>query len=241
MHRLCTPPPPSPHRSLDATSTRMLSNVSDLLGETAISSRDLEVVSKTHDDRYLRPANKETEERSCASADRCICKWIAVFRHGEESDNAFVCREYLLPSQEKAFLDNGDLPRTPQKCLLCSRYFTSYIYTLAKNSPSFCPNSAIQLQAFANKITVDSPVDTALDHTSSVGSDDGYSLNSMLLIDERWVDSSSSRSELSTLLWKPVVRFNCSDYRFVKSTDGTPRVVQFGIETPQQRFVSPPS
>lgn len=39
----------------------------------------------------------------------------------------------------------GTLPKNVSKCLMCQRYFTSFVYTLARTSPSFCPTSATRL------------------------------------------------------------------------------------------------
>jgi hypothetical protein len=93
---------------------------------------------------------------------------------------------------------------------------------------------------FANQIAVEKPVDEALSHSSKIGTDDGYRASAMLFADESWAQSNASRNDLNTLLWKPVVRFNCSDYKFVLDSDGTPRVVQCNLGAPQQDFASPP-
>lgn len=88
--------------------------------------------TKSHDDALTlirsppvrRPPNTEIGERECVNAHKCIAKWLAVFRYGEETKKQFVCKEFLLPSQHKEFMQTGELPKTPAKCLLCSRYFT---------------------------------------------------------------------------------------------------------------------
>jgi len=211
-----------------------------MIDQSSVETKEVEVVTKSHDDLFLRPANVENGERSCCNGDKCTCRWTAIFRHGEHSDRAFVCREYLLPSQEAEFRRTGELPRTPGKCLLCTRYYTTHIYTLARNSPSFCPNSAIQIQAFCNKLVCESPKDDAPSHSSSIGSEDGYRASVMLFVDEKWADTSSSRNSMSALLWKPTVRFNCSDYKFVVDCDGTPRAIQVSMAVEQRDFGLPP-
>ena len=229
-----------PMLSLDSTSEKMLNKVSDMMADAEIPSRELEVVPKTHDDLFLRPCNPELGERPCTNMEKCVCRWIAVFRYGEESENAFICREYLLPSQQAEFEATGELPKTQGKCLICHRYFTTHLYHLARNSPNFCPRSRIDVQVFQNKIACEDPLSDAPHHASSIGTDDGYSSSKMLFVDERWVDSSSSRNEMSTLLWKPTVRFNSADYHFFKDHDGQPRCIQQNMSTPGQGFGGPP-
>lgn len=217
----------------------MLNKVSEMIDDYSIECKEVEVVSKEHDDLFLRPAIQENGERPCTNGDKCVCRWTAIFRHGEESDRAFVCREYILPSQQAVFEETGELPRTVGKCLLCVRYFTHYIYTLARNSPKFCPRSPIQLQAFCNKIAVERPLDDAPSHSSSIGTDDGYRASVMLFVDEKWADTSSSRNEMAALLWKPTVRFNSSDYEFIVDPDGTPRAIQINMAVEQRDFGLP--
>jgi hypothetical protein len=40
----------------------------------------------------------------------------------------FVCREFLMPSQEAHLLATGKLPEVHQVCLLCNRYATTHLY-----------------------------------------------------------------------------------------------------------------
>lgn len=230
-----------PMLSLDSTSERLLNKVSSMIDETTIDTKELETVTKSHDDLFLREAKVEIGERPCALDDKCVCRWIAIFRHGEASEKAFVCREFLLPSQQATFVATGELPRTTGKCLICSRYYTNHIYTIAKNSPSFCSSSPIAIQAFQNKIEAPSATSVAPACASAVGVEDGYKASVMLYADEKWADSSSSRSPLSALLWKPSVRFKSSDYEFKTDTDGTRRVIQVNMCVENQNFSQPPA
>jgi hypothetical protein len=229
-----------PMLSMDATSDRMLNKVAEMIDEASVDTKELEVVSKTHDDLFLRPAREQNGERPCANASRCVCRMTSGFRYGEHDERVFVCREYLLPSQDDLFRRTGELPKTPQKCLLCTRYYTAHIYNLARNSPSFCPKAPIQIQAFCNKLDCASPVDDAPVCSSAVGSPDGYRASVMLFVDEKWADTSSSRNEMSALLWKPTVRWNSSDYEFVVDSDGTPRALQVNMAVEQRDFGLPP-
>jgi len=214
--------------SLDATSERTLSTMAALVDSYTLPTRELEMVSKTHDDMFLRPANEQSGERGCVNGEKCVCRWLAIFRYGEKCKEAFVCREFLLPSQLEEFQTSGKLPKVHGKCLICCRYFTAYTYTLARNQPNFNPKSSICLQAFGNKIVVDNPEESALSHSNVVGGEEGYNPDCLLYIDEKWVDVASARGDLGTLLWRPVVRFQSSDYEFVQDTniDGGYRVIQ---------------
>ena len=234
-----------PMLSLESTSERTLSTAAAMVDSYALPTRELETVSKTHDDLFFRRANFEIGERSCVNADKCVCRWLAIFRHGEETDQAFVCREFLLPSQLKEFQSSGRTPKTQGKCLMCSRYFTSYVYTLARNSPSFSPKSCISIQAFGNLIESKCPEDEAMGHSNAVGGEQGYDKNAMLYVDEKWSDTQASRGPLGTLLWRPVVRFKSSDYVFVKDdADGEYKVIQQNVSSKvasTTNFYQPPS
>ena len=214
-----------------------------LVGTYSLPTRELEMVPKAHDDLFFRPAKPDLGERPCINGEKCVCRWLAIFRYGEETDAAFVCREFLLPSQLNEFQSSGKVPKAQGKCLMCARYFTAYTYTLARNMPSFSPKSSITIQAFGNKIGVESPEDEAMTHSNAVGGEDGYRPDAMLYVDEKWTSTAASRGALGTLLWRPVVRFQSSDYVFVKDGDGAYRVVQRNLGTNDsvgQDFGRPP-
>jgi hypothetical protein len=221
-----------PMLSLDATNERLLTAVAELCKDCAIETKELETVSKTHDDDFLRPAIPENGERKCVADSTCVCRWLAINRYGEGSMYEFVCREYLLPSQLEAYKTTGKYSKPHGKCLVCTRYFTTYVYTLARNSPTFCANSPIALQAFANQIECEDPQAEALSHSSRVGTEDGYNAEAMLFVDERWTSTRAARDELGTLLWKPVVRYNSQDYVLkYNSETSKPYMIQFGMGT----------
>jgi hypothetical protein len=213
---------------LDATNEKVLSTAANLLSEFDVPSQELEVTNKKHDDLFLRRANQSVGERDCALGERCICRWLSVFRYGENADQAFTAREFLLPSQHATFLETGKLPKVQGKCLVCCRYFTHYVYNLARNSPTFNPSSAVQLQAFGSKIGV--PQGCTSFTTCETGTNDGYKPSAMLFVDESWADSQSSRAEIGSLLWRPTVRFCSRDYQFVLDQETKEYVIiQIGI------------
>ena len=59
---------------------------------------------------------------------------------------------------------------------------------------------------------------------------DGYKPEAMLFVDEEFATTSRAAREgaSSTLMWKPVVRFCSSHYRYVMGPEG-PHMVQVGI------------
>ena len=67
--------------------------------------------------------------------EKCIACWLAIWRYGDNTDKAFVCKEFLLPEAYALFQRTGDLPEEAGKCLVCTRYFTSYVYRLCRLDP----------------------------------------------------------------------------------------------------------
>ena len=108
--------------SLESTSQRSLQLVANLVGDSSIPTRDIPIVPRSHDDLFLRPADERVGERPCALGERCVCRFVALMRHGDESPLVFVGREFLLPDEHAEFLSSGKLPAQSGKCLLCTRY-----------------------------------------------------------------------------------------------------------------------
>lgn len=218
-----------PMLSLESTSHRTLQLMADLVGESAIPTRELEAVPKSHDDLMLRAPETSLGERPCSLGERCICVWMARWRYGEDTDMAFVGTEFLLPSQKAQFLHNGKLPSPPGKCLVCSRYFHTYIYKLARTDPTFCANASVPLQAYGNVLGTEKG-ESIPTHSSVVHGSDGYSPEAMLFVDESWADSTAARGPMGTLLWRPVVGFSAKHYKYVRDPQTKlPRLLQVGI------------
>jgi hypothetical protein len=127
-----------PMCSLEATSQKTLAVVSSVLKSNGFCHpKPLPVVGKSYDDKMLCPPNKTIGERECVCGDKCMAAFLARWRHGSNTDLAFVCKEYLLPDEHAAFLAGKGLPIRRKKCLLCSRYFTSFLYYKARVDPTF--------------------------------------------------------------------------------------------------------
>ena len=204
-----------PMLSLEATSQKSLQLLSNLFHEQANFKADrLPVVPKSYDDTMLRPPNKSLNERECVCGDRCMCNFLALLRHGQDTDLAFTCVEFLLPSERDAFVQTGVLPTRRKKCLLCTRYYVSYLYYKCRMDPQFSLRSLPATpQPFANQVMtndnsnsnssnsnrVDADEDATPDervlldaqrdaslcsHSSPVSVRDGYHMSSLLFVDE---------------------------------------------------------
>lgn len=223
----------------------------DLLDDASIPSKELEVVPKSHDDlflrcernfehsfillssndfsRFRRPPDVNMGERACCLGERCICVWMARWRYGEDTDMAFVGTEFLLPSQHDAYLANGTLPPTPGKCLVCSRYYTTFLYRTARSDPTFNPSTKIPLQAYSNTLGV-ATGDSVPTHASVACDSDGYRQEALLFVDEEWTNTSAARGSMSTFLWRPCVKFCANHYTYVRDpVTNLPRIVQRNI------------
>lgn len=104
--------------------------VAGMMEKAHVCIPDLESVPKSHDDMFLCRANLDIGERPCVCGQRCLANFVSKIRYGPDNDKGFVCKEFLLPSQYKNFLEGNGLPPTQQKCLLCSRYWLNYTYIL---------------------------------------------------------------------------------------------------------------
>ena len=231
-----------PVLSLESTSCQTLQLVADLVEGTSIPTKELEIVPKPHDDAYLRPPNVSIGERPCCFGDRCICVWLARWRYGDDTDMAFIGTEFLLPSQAAEFKKSGKLPHTQGKCLVCSRYVTTYIYRCARADPTFKPSASIPLQAFGNALGVEAGENVPT-HTSVANDTDGYRQEALLFVDEQWADTSAARGDMASLLWRPVVKFVTTHYEYVKDHTGLPRLLQRNVgaadESPMAHFYQP--
>ena len=231
-----------PVLSLESTNYQTLQLVANLVEQTSIPTKELEVVPKSHDDEYLRPPNVDIGERPCCFGDRCMCVWMARWRYGDDTDMAFMGTEFLLPSQAAEFGRSGKLPPTKGKCLVCSRYVTTYIYRCARADPTFKPDARIPLQAFGNALGFASGSEVPT-HASVANDSDGYRQEAMLFVDEQWADTAAARGGMASLMWRPCVKFDTTHYVYVKDPNGLPRLLQRNVgaadEAPSSHFRRP--
>ena len=233
-----------PMLSMEASSVKTLASVANLFNKAAIHIAELPMVTKKHDDLFLRPANTLIGERPCINDDRCMARFLAQVRFGADSPKAFTCTEFLLPETHKRFLDGLKLPPRRSKCLLCYRYFTTFLYTAARADPSFkaIEASGLTRQLFQNSICP--PADPASaeelaqlerdaadgpSHASALNCEDGYAAHAALFVDEAFADQRTAREDkIGALAFKPQVRFDSSHYRYIVD-DGGVRIEQVGI------------
>ena len=248
-----------PMLSMEATSVRNLQLVAGLFDKAMLKATDIPIIPKSYDDSMLRPPNERVGERHCLNEGACLCQIMAKVRFGAETSKAFTATEFLLPTEREAFLGGRGLPARRNKCLVCTRYFLTYVYLLARNDPTFnIAQSGLSLQPFANTLTAPPPSGQHDDAQAREAQEegprscslfsckDGYLPNAMLFADEKLLDTRAGReTPLGLLCWKPVVRFCSSDYRYIEDETG-PRIVQVGIGVGDathglQRFQQPPA
>ena len=231
-----------PVLSLESTSYQTLQLVANLVSKTSIPTKELEIVPKSHDDAYLRSPNVDIGERPCSLGDRCMCVWLARWRYGDNTDMAFVGTEFLRPSQAAEFKKSGKLPPTKGKCLVCSRYVTTYIYRCARADPTFKPDARIPLQAFGNALGFACGNEVPA-HASVANDSDGYRQEALLFVDEQWADTAAARGGMASLLWRPCVKFDSQHYEYIKDAKGLPRLLQRNVgaedESPNAHFCQP--
>lgn len=234
-----------PMLSLDATSGTSLKLVSEMFQDrdrARVDERDLVCIPKSHDDRFLRPPNIDIGERPCVCEDTCICKFMADFRYGEGSKFAFVCTEFLTPKQQAAFLHGEGLPRHRGKCLICLRYFQTYIYTLSRTDPNFrLIGKHVSTQDFCNMVSRSGSDELqkfwalqpeAQHFFCEVGTWDGYSPSALLYVDEEYTKQlAGNKGPMATAFWRPQVKFSSRHYVFETRNDGQPYVSQTGVSS----------
>ena len=106
----------------------------------------------------------------------------------------------------------------------------------------FKPDAKIPLQAFGNSLGFASGENLPT-HASVANDSDGYRQEALLFVDEQWADTAAARGAMSSLLWRPVVKFVTTHYQYVKDHTGLPRLLQRNVgaadESPMTHFYQP--
>ena len=84
--------------------------------------RVVEAVNREYEAEFLR--EPKTKERACAQGASCEGNFITTVEPGK----GFTLREFLLPSQYKKFLEQNELPKDKQLCLMCRRAAVAKMY-----------------------------------------------------------------------------------------------------------------
>jgi hypothetical protein len=131
-----------------------LKAMASMIEREPIRANSLPVCDKPYEDKYLRAASGERGERSCLLGSECIVNTIAKMR----SVKPFCCREFLLPEEEETWLQGGGLPTTHGKCLVCCRYWTTFVYLVARSDPDFYQSlRRMQTQRHSNALAEPGP------------------------------------------------------------------------------------
>ena len=82
---------------------------------------------------FLRePSPISNIERPCRNGDECMCMLMALQAPDTAEDvspeDAFICREFLIPSVRDKVLATGELPDIVEMCLVCIRFKTTFRY-----------------------------------------------------------------------------------------------------------------
>lgn len=227
-----------PMLSLEMLSPQVMQQLAGMASRTPVTLETLELVGKRYEDGFFRPANTAIGERSCANGNDCMCKFLAEMRHGEDTPLAFVGTEFLLPSSKARWETSGTLPAEQNKCLLCIRYMTNFVYIMARINPSFrITTDWCGMQTHQN-VCLDEARANATDgvkvasHSNIVGTVDGYIPEAMLFSDEDFAATyAASGTDTGQLVWRPFVRFCASHYVYGHDASGRPRITQHGIGT----------
>ena len=218
-----------PFLSIDATSQRSLLLVSNVLEITSVMEKPVPTVGRLHDEGFLRAADPRIGERPCCIGDKCMGRFIAILRYGDSTDMAITLREYLLPVEEQTFRSSGKLPHTVGKCILCTRYFTTYAYRLARADPKFDTTKNLEIFAYTNVVNLNENANSMVTHAPRVGEcEDSYPTSTLLGVDAEFGTREAAQGDMGTLIHRPVVGFNSGHYQYVKNERGVMIVQDFG-------------
>jgi hypothetical protein len=126
-----------PMLSSDIFNSSVLEKLDSMLERQPIQLREIPTVDKVYEDGMLRPPEIDKGERPCVLGDECMCVFMSRMRYGPSNPYGFVCTEFLLPEQRREWICGNKLPEVPGKCLVCLRYFTTYLYYMARNDAHF--------------------------------------------------------------------------------------------------------
>lgn len=111
---------------------------------TTNASKVIEVVPREYETQFLRePTGKE---RKCANMSQCQGMLIP-----NTGVNAFILREFLLPSQLEHYKRTGKLPKKNQLCLMCKRNEIAKAFINIRADGKGCKKNII-LQDFRNMV-----------------------------------------------------------------------------------------
>lgn len=221
-----------PMLSSDMINPSIFAELSNALERQPIQLLELPVVDKSYEDQMLRPARTEQGERPCVLGEKCLCMFMARLRYGRNNSYGFVCTEFLLPDQRRAWLRGDKLPEQAGKCLVCLRYFATYLYLMIRNNSDYVQYmDRFQAQTHESLQWHDSHSGdgSVPSHAASVGTQNGYRREVLLHMDEQSMSCGGLREErAANFVFRPIVRFSSTHFKYVK-TGTSLRIEQVGV------------
>ena len=150
-----------------------------------------EECNKNYCMEFLREAVPEMSERNCKYEDKCTTKIFSTkyLQTSElilnDSDNGFICREFLTPSEDKLFKTEGKLPKNRKQCLICNRIRTTdrYLWFQKTNKPVY---------------------ELMQDHWNTFNEPGEYNL-------EKCIFFTGSKKKISKL-FRPIIKYSSNNY-----------------------------
>jgi len=176
---------------------------------------EMQVIPRSYDNSMLRPPDEAVGERPCVNDKRCFCYFLGKLRHGEEDPRTFVCTEYLLPKEQKAWREGSmRLKECRTKCLICKRYYMHATFLRINTEPDFRASmSGKMLQEFRNDIAT---------QTCNVETNDGYPKSRLLSVNDK-------DGLLEPVTMFPFVGFNTKNYQMKLDDKGRPFAAQLNM------------
>ena len=159
----------------------------------------LEECDSRYCERYLRESRGlNFGERECKYGNRCIFMILSISYPdqsdgltGSRPEDSFICREFLLPSQENAYKEENVLPDVIRPCLGCNRYRTTFWW-------------------YDHFRRGDQPRELLQDHYNTVGDNLETSDRSQYNIDSCIYPS--GKEDLWMGICRPIIKFSASNY-----------------------------
>lgn len=158
---------------------------------------EIEECSKDYCTDFLREASPKSDlERPCRSGNSCICMILALQAPDTAEDikpeDAFIAREFLIPSVRDKVIRTGELPDIIELCLVCIRFKTTYRYYR-------CIHSSLE------------PKELLQNHYNTVNTTGGYILDQCLYPNPK----TGKRYGID----RPIVAFKATNYIYASKED----------------------
>ena len=207
----------TPMSKFDLLRSGVLHDLLDVASPHMVERIEVPVIGKRYEDRFLRPPNKNLEERACVLGSSCMCNLLAQARG--IPDMGFTGVEFLLPAQSMVFVEHGRLPAVHGKCLVCIRYMTTKLLSMARaDERTRAMVCSLPIQGHSNQVC---------QHASKIDCKDGYARSAVIFPD---LDFAKINESWRHLAMRPVVKFVSANYVYYRTAGkGTEYLVQQGV------------